>query len=316
MLMSETQQIHHRRIVYILFAILMVLSALLVLTLFRAGFLEGIIDTKENGNLATSAFSGESEKTFLHEEESVIVKSKTHDGQVLVLPIQKVLFEYIEIIDSCGPYFEGGCVNVRSGPGTDYPAVAKLRSNMVLKISGKVERDGYTWYKVVFDEWLRFPERVKSDWYVSADYVKVLLDEGIRMTGDENDVVGSSTKHIIVNRATQTLSAYEGEELFMTLKVSTGLELTPTPVGTFTIFKKMPSRYMQGPIEGVSDQYYDLPGVPWNLYFTQGGAAIHGAYWHVNFGRKFSHGCVNLPPDKARELYDWAELGTLVIVKN
>jgi len=314
--MSETQQIHHRRIVYILFAILMVLSALLVLTLFRAGFLEGIIDTKENGNLATSAFSGESEKTFLHEEESVIVKSKTHDGQVLVLPIQKVLFEYIEIIDSCGPYFEGGCVNVRSGPGTDYPAVAKLRSNMVLKISGKVERDGYTWYKVVFDEWLRFPERVKSDWYVSADYVKVLLDEGIRMTGDENDVVGSSTKHIIVNRATQTLSAYEGEELFMTLKVSTGLELTPTPVGTFTIFKKMPSRYMQGPIEGVSDQYYDLPGVPWNLYFTQGGAAIHGAYWHVNFGRKFSHGCVNLPPDKARELYDWAELGTLVIVKN
>ena len=101
----------------------------------------------------------------------------------------------------------------------------------------------------------------------------------------------------------------------MELPISTGLELTPTETGTFTVFKKTPSRYMQGPLPGFVDrQAYDLPGVPWNLYFTQGGAVIHGAYWHNSFGKPYSHGCVNLPPQQAKKLYNWAPLGTKVIV--
>ena len=82
------------------------------------------------------------------------------------------------------------------------------------------------------------------------------------------------------------------------------------------IYKKTPSRYMQGPIDGITDQYYDLPGVPWDLYFTSGGAAIHGTYWHENFGKQSSHGCVNLPVEKAKELYSWAEVGTRVTVQD
>ena len=74
---------------------------------------------------------------------------------------------------------------------------------------------------------------------------------------------------------------------------------------------------MQGPLPNLLDrQVYDLPGVPWNLYFTHGGAVIHGAYWHTSFGSQYSHGCVNLPPDTARELYNWADLGTTVIVQD
>ena len=73
---------------------------------------------------------------------------------------------------------------------------------------------------------------------------------------------------------------------------------------------------MQGPLPGVSDQYYDLPGVPWDLYFTKDGAVIHGAYWHDHFGEQWSHGCVNLPTDKAKELYLWAAVGIPVTVKN
>ena len=96
--------------------------------------------------------------------------------------------------------------------------------------------------------------------------------------------------------------------------ISTGLELSPTPAGTFTIFKKTPSRYMQGPLPGFTD-YYDLPGVPWNLYFTQQGAVIHGTYWHDSFGQPYSHGCVNLSPEDAKRLYEWAGLGTKVTVK-
>lgn len=110
------------------------------------------------------------------------------------------------------------------------------------------------------------------------------------------------------------LYAYDGDKLFMEEKISTGLELTPTPRGFFTIYRKSPTRYMQGPVPGITDQEYDVPGVPWDMYFTEQGGAIHGAYWHDHFGEPWSHGCVNLPPEKAKELYEWAPIGTSVYV--
>ncbi len=223
------------------------------------------------------------------------------------------MFQYIEVIDSCGPYFEGTCVNLRSGPGEQYAVLTKLRTGVVLKVTSVVEGEGRRWYKIAFDKEIRYPERVAGDWYVAADVVRVLEDDG-----DHLLVKGSATttKRIVVDISSQTLAAYEGDTLFMREPISTGKEFTPTPRGTFTIFKMTPSRYMQGPLPGVSDQVYDLPGVPWNMYFTRGGAVIHGAYWHDKFGRTWSHGCVNLPPQKAKELYMWAIVGTKVVVQN
>jgi lipoprotein-anchoring transpeptidase ErfK/SrfK len=58
---------------------------------------------------------------------------------------------------------------------------------------------------------------------------------------------------------------------------------------------------------------YDLPGVPWVMYFYSG-YAIHGAYWHNNFGAPMSHGCVNMTPGEAQILYNWAPIGTEVYV--
>lgn len=253
---------------------------------------------------------------FLQEEEAVEVSVSSTSDETILLPITGVLFEYVEVIDGCGPYFGGECLRVRSGPGTDYPVVSRLRNGMVFKIDGKVERDGEDWYKIVFDEWLRYPDRVKGDWYVAAPYVKILLDIGERTTW-EHDYSTTSNKKIIIDRSEQKLYAYDGEELFMTATTSTGLDFTPTPRGTFTIYKKTPSRYMQGPLPGLADQqYYDLPGVPWNLYFTEGGAVIHGAYWHDSFGSQYSHGCVNLLPTVANTIYNWAELGTKVVVRD
>lgn len=112
------------------------------------------------------------------------------------------------------------------------------------------------------------------------------------------------------------LYAYEGDALFMQVRISSGLAFTPTPRGTFTVYKKTPTRYMQGPLPGISAQYYDLPGVPWNLYFTHQGGVIHGAYWHDKFGKRWSHGCVNLPLEQAYKLYLWADVGTPVIVRD
>jgi lipoprotein-anchoring transpeptidase ErfK/SrfK len=39
--------------------------------------------------------------------------------------------------------------------------------------------------------------------------------------------------------------------------------------------------------------YYDVKHVPWTQYFHNG-EALHGAYWHNNFGHPMSHGCVNI----------------------
>lgn len=223
------------------------------------------------------------------------------------------LFQYVQVMDSCGPAFDGGCVNVRSGPSVDSPAVFKARNGLVLKVSDKVTKDNKEWYKLSFDEWLRYPERVKGDLYISAEFVKYFKDAGNQeITANPSP----STKRILVDRSEQKLYAYENDVLFMEEKVSTGIELTPTPRGNFTVFRKTPSRYMQGPIPGISDHYYDLPGVPWNLYFTEQGAVIHGAYWHNSFGTPWSNGCVNLPIASAEKLYKWADVGTKVTVRD
>jgi hypothetical protein len=227
---------------------------------------------------------------------------------------EKRMLKYVEIKGSCGPHYEGICINVRTGPGTQYPSKLKLRNGIVLQVEeNSVTADGREWYKIKFDEFLFFPERVDSDLYVAADFVNVIYNEGNKTLKDE---VFPNIKTIIVDLSEQTLYAYEGEELFIKQSVSTGLDKTPTRVGEFKIFKKTPSRYMQGSSDGPEDQFYDLPGVPWDLYFTHDGNVIHGAYWHNSFGRKWSHGCVNLPVDKSKELYEWAPVGTTVIVQD
>lgn len=224
-------------------------------------------------------------------------------------------FSYIEVMKGCNAHFAGPCVNVRSGPGTSFPKIAQLRIGMVLKVAEKVkDTEGNTWYKIAFDEWIRYPERVTSDWYVSADVVRLFSDEG-----DLGSLMVKSppnAKRIVIDISEQVLYAYDSDTLYMQSPISTGVDLSPTPIGTFSVRSKTPRRYMQGPIPEVSDQYYDLPGVPWDLYFTELGAAIHGAYWHTDFGKTHSHGCVNLPLDQAQKLYRWADLGTKVSIRN
>ena len=122
-------------------------------------------------------------------------------------------------------------------------------------------------------------------------------------------VAGAPTdgaRRIEVNLSAQTLTAYQGEVAIMQTTVSTGKWSTPTVQGTFHIGTKYASQDMYG------DDYY-LPGVPWVMYFYEG-FAIHGAYWHANFGTPTSHGCVNMRPDEAEILFDWAAPGTEVVV--
>lgn len=229
---------------------------------------------------------------------------------------EPTFFHYIEITQGCGPYYDTGtCVNMRSAPATTSLVVARLRTGAVLKVEDTlVTHDGLEWYKIIFDGYIRNPERITGDWYVAANpsAVEPHVDVGDQL---QNASTTPTNKRIVVNLTEEMLYAYDGDTLFMQAPISTGLRLTPTPQGSFTVFKKTPSRYMQGPIPGVSDQVYDLPGVPWNLYFSGDGAVIHGAYWHDHFGEPWSHGCVNLSTENAKRLYAWADVGTKVLVK-
>ncbi|MBI4671735.1 MAG: LysM peptidoglycan-binding domain-containing protein [Chloroflexi bacterium] len=117
-------------------------------------------------------------------------------------------------------------------------------------------------------------------------------------------------KWIDVNVTQQTITAYEGTLPLKTVLVSTGLPRTPTVLGTFKILRKYPAVHMTGGTPGYD--YYDLPNVPYTMFFYQG-YAIHGTYWHSNFGHPMSHGCVNAPTEEAKWFYEWAPVGTPVV---
>jgi LysM repeat protein len=117
---------------------------------------------------------------------------------------------------------------------------------------------------------------------------------------------GGGGKWIDVDISSQTLRAYQGNTAVRSMVVSTGIARYPTPTGRFRILSKYPSVTMSGP------GYY-LPGVPHTMFFY-GGYAIHGTYWHNNFGTPMSHGCINLTRADAAWLYGWSPVGTLVVI--
>ena len=109
-----------------------------------------------------------------------------------------------------------------------------------------------------------------------------------------------------IDLSSQTLTAWDDEDLYMHVKISSGLEQYKTPVGHYNVWHMNESQTMSGP-------GYSLPNVKFNMYFHRG-YAMHGAYWHNNFGQPMSHGCVNMREEEAERLYQFVDLGTEVWV--
>lgn len=114
-------------------------------------------------------------------------------------------------------------------------------------------------------------------------------------------------REILVSLSESRIYAYENGVLLRSVLVSTGRPATPTVQGDFTIQRKYVAQTMTGP------GYY-LPNVPYVMYFYQG-YAIHGTFWHNNFGQPMSHGCVNLPTPEAEWFFNFADIGTPVRVQ-
>lgn len=121
-------------------------------------------------------------------------------------------------------------------------------------------------------------------------------------------------KEIVVSVGRQSLWAYENGKLVTATLVSTGtaeIVETSTPIGQYTVLTKYQEQTMQGVI---NNEAYKVEDVPWVMYFDNLGNALHGTYWHENFGAPMSHGCVNLPMNVAQYLYSWAPEGTAVTI--
>jgi lipoprotein-anchoring transpeptidase ErfK/SrfK len=232
------------------------------------------------------------------------------NGYVHSAYIQKVKFRYNPVMTS---FPEAGVLCELTVPFTNsYRYRASLGWERLYRLYYQTTHwvigadpgpDGRTWYKIEGAGGLTY--------HAPAEHFRPFSDAEVAPLSVD---VPPEEKRIEVAISSQTLTAYEGKEIVYQTNVSTGLPIKPdpngipwaTPKGTFYIATKLPSQHMgEGNLTGDPDAY-ELPGVPWTVYFEPvTGVAFHGAYWHSNFGMQMSHGCVNMRPDDARWLFRW-----------
>ena len=157
---------------------------------------------------------------------------------------------------------------------------------------------GMCWYEL-------FDDRYYRSYYVPGFAVRLVPRSELKPI---SAMVPPEEKQIIIDLPTQSLIAYEGDTPVFMSRISSGVYLREggftTPKGVYWTTRKRPCRHMaNAPSAGYTG--FDLPGVPWVSYFTSDGIALHGAYWHNDFGVPHSHGCVNLTPDAAKWIYRW-----------
>jgi lipoprotein-anchoring transpeptidase ErfK/SrfK len=189
--------------------------------------------------------------------------------------------------------------NVRVGPGLDKKILKGWwAGRRLLLYETAIAADGGVWYRV--SEPPEQPMWVHSSLVGKIAPVKF---EGARYKG----------RWVNINITQQIVTAYEdGTPVKVTL-ASTGTSKTPTELGVWKIYYRLPKQDMDGGNLAAGD-YYNLKDVPYPQYFHMSGEGLHGTYWHDNFGRPMSHGCVNLSTPMSEWFYGWARIGTIVYV--
>jgi hypothetical protein len=157
-----------------------------------------------------------------------------------------------------------------------------------------------SYYLVKEDRW-------NYSYYVNATHMRILQNEELLPI---SELVPLDNKRILIDLQLQVMTAYEkNEPVFMSELASgqlKGNKNLTTPTGEYIVNYKRPSRHMaHSDRTGANGD--ELYGVPWVSYFTETGIAFHGTYWHNNFTRPRSHGCINLPIAAAQWVYRWTQ---------
>jgi lipoprotein-anchoring transpeptidase ErfK/SrfK len=131
----------------------------------------------------------------------------------------------------------------------------------------------------------------------------------------DNDVSTSFTttdfKRMDVSLSHQTMTLYENDRVVRTIYVATGVAAAPTPTGTYYVQYKSAQMRFRG--VNPDGSHYDIPDVHWVMPFW-GDYTIHGAYWRPRFGVPGSDGCVSMSDADAKSLFDWANVGTPLVI--
>lgn len=201
------------------------------------------------------------------------------------------------IVDVVDPGFWAQvCVPIaeaRWSPASPYVAY-KLYYGTVYRAVRAVTDDGRNWWYQLQDGVTWSPGPYVPIWSVR------------RIPADQLAPIspGRSDKWIQIGITDQVLTCFERETTVFTTRISSGVSGLGTPLGEHRVLYQ---RHTQRMIGGSGDDRYDLPGIAFPVYFTWSGVAIHGTYWHNDYGRRHSHGCVNVTNEAAQWIFRWTD---------
>ncbi len=98
----------------------------------------------------------------------------------------------------------------------------------------------------------------------------------------------------------QTLAVMLGDAPLFVTMIASGNHKHPTPQGVYRIKSKMAVATMDS--QPGDDEAYSVESVPWAQFFYKR-YGLHGTFWHNRFGKRTSHGCVNLSAKDAALVY-------------
>jgi lipoprotein-anchoring transpeptidase ErfK/SrfK len=199
-----------------------------------------------------------------------------------------------------------GALGEVSVPYTDAHIEANPSSEVIYRLyyetvhwitASAVLSDGKIWYALLDDKF-------EQQYFVPGEHIRLIPDDELTPLSPD---ISDTDKKIEVRLNEQLVMAYEKNRLVFATRAATGGRLRSgtytTPTGDFITFHKRPTRHMAA--GDLASNGFDLPGVPWVLYFKDNGTSFHGTYWHNDFGHPRSHGCINLTPQASKWLYRW-----------
>jgi lipoprotein-anchoring transpeptidase ErfK/SrfK len=226
----------------------------------------------------------------------------------------------------------GDVVNLRSEPNTFVPHLAQAKAGDEITVTAWVEgeeldRDNRTWARVTSIKRRHAsgqPVELLTGEFAVQPYIYSSLLRPLaldRPPEPPRTALGNGGAHWIdVNLTAQSVVAYEGDKSVFLAPTTSGRPGWETPVGTFRVQRRVENETMLGStllrLDTSEIPDYRLENVKWTQYFTDGGAALHTNYWRPAglFGMPSSHGCLGLLEQHAKFLWDWARVGTPLLI--